>query len=91
MLVKSIEYQFSCWFGVKVSSVGYQLICQPRHITVVQCCACNPRVDSEYLAKKGSLYRNVSELQNIIRQSSKERLQLERHLARATEIIFLTF
>ncbi|GFU60910.1 uncharacterized protein NPIL_53071 [Nephila pilipes] len=33
----------------------------------------------------GSLYRNVSELQNIIRQSSKERLQLERHLARATE------
>ncbi|GIY46650.1 uncharacterized protein CDAR_389171 [Caerostris darwini] len=35
----------------------------------------------------GSLYRNVSELQNIIRQSSKERLQLERHLARATELL----
>ncbi|CAL1288969.1 unnamed protein product [Larinioides sclopetarius] len=35
----------------------------------------------------GSLYRNVSELQNIIRQSSKERLQLERHLARATEAV----
>lgn len=38
------------------------------------------------LSPQGSLYRNVSELQNIIRQSSKERLQLERHLARATEV-----
>ncbi|XP_076346015.1 RIMS-binding protein 2-like isoform X6 [Tachypleus tridentatus] len=32
-----------------------------------------------------TIYREIKELQKIIRQSSKERLQLERHLSRATE------
>ncbi|XP_022245489.1 RIMS-binding protein 2-like isoform X3 [Limulus polyphemus] len=32
-----------------------------------------------------TIYRDIKELQKIIRQSSKERLQLERHLSRATE------
>ncbi|KAG8180459.1 hypothetical protein JTE90_024848 [Oedothorax gibbosus] len=36
---------------------------------------------------KDNLYGSVEQLQNIIRQSSKERLQLERHLSRTTQQI----
>lgn len=35
--------------------------------------------------KNGTIYQDISELHMMIKQSSKERLLLERHLARATE------
>ncbi|XP_076341481.1 uncharacterized protein LOC143242024 [Tachypleus tridentatus] len=41
----------------------------------------------ERLNMNGIFHLDVKELQKIIRQSSKERLQLERHLARATEAL----
>ncbi|XP_076369320.1 RIMS-binding protein 2-like isoform X4 [Tachypleus tridentatus] len=41
----------------------------------------------ERLNMNGIFHLDVKELQKIIRQSSKERLQLERHLARATEAV----
>ncbi|XP_023232180.1 uncharacterized protein LOC111632056 [Centruroides sculpturatus] len=36
--------------------------------------------------KNGTIYHDISELHMMIKQSSKERLLLERHLARATEV-----